>query len=393
MFTRVAQEITQLLADEYEPRPSATRRLAKARLVASIAEGLRHAQIVNMGVGLSDGSRAAFLDARLSLEERQQVVSALSCDPRDRAEMTSAAALLDCVDAEPSPLPQDLLAQAVTTFVKSAADQAPAVGGRRAWRRQALMALYGQGARRRQAVLVLMTSLAALILLMAVAPALLSPAGNESPATFAESTGSAGPAAQSSMTDFEPGAGDHAIDLTIFLPPEPVEGARSILARGETSAVSCDDGHEVAGHDHEAGEVGKAKDDVTPLSGATPEASCGSHAPTVDIRSTKPQARSDAPSLRIASSRQSNDFRLGMVVDSLYAIPDGVIEVADRAVSLFGQLGKKTLDLVDPRCIVGQLQMVSQKKSSKSLPRWCANHFPITFPVAQSRVENKARVQ
>jgi hypothetical protein len=64
-------------------------------------------------------------------------------------------------------------------------------------------------------------------------------------------------------------------------------------------------------------------------------------------------------------------------------------------VSFIDKLGKKTLEAVDPRCIVGQLQMDVSKsrgnRSSQPLPRWCANHT--TFPVAQSRVENKERVQ
>jgi hypothetical protein len=370
MSKQIAQEISQLLADEYERRPSETQRLAKARLVASIAEGLGRAQIPNMRAGLSDGSRAAFLDARLSPDERHLVVSALSRDPEDRAEMSSAAALLDCVDAEPSALPRDLLARAATAFVQSASDRASAIGSQRAWRRPALLAFA--------------TSLAALILLMAVVPGLLSPAAEETPAPFAEPTGSARPAAQSATTGFEPSAGGHAVDRAIILPPELIERVRSISARAETSAVSCDDAHEVAGHDHGASEVGRAKDGTALPSGATLEASCGLQAPTADTHSTKPPPRSDGPSLRITSLR---------------AIPDGLFEVAGRAVSLFGQLGKKTLDLVDPRCLVDQHQAdasrsratFSRKNSSKSL--WCSDHFPIAFPVAQSRVANKDRIQ
>jgi hypothetical protein len=374
MSKQIAQEIMQLLADGYERRPSETRRIAKARLIASIAEGLGRAQIATMGAGLSDGSRAAFLDARLSPEERHRVVSALSRDPGDRAEMSSAATLLDCVDAEPSALPRDLLARAATTFVQSAADQASAIGSRRAWRRPALLAFASNPAWRRPALLAFASSLAALILLMAVVPGLLSPAGNKTPTPFAEPTGSARLAAQSAATGSEPGA-------AIVLPPEPIERARLISARGETSVVLCDDAYEVAVHDYGASEVGKAKDRAALPSGATPETSCGSQSPTADTHSTKPQPRSDGPSL------------------SLRAIPDGLFEVAGRAVSLFGQLGKKTFDLVDPRCIVSQHQVdasrsrgpSSHKNSSKSL--WCANHFPIAFPVAQSRVANKDRIQ
>jgi hypothetical protein len=358
MFKRVAQEITRLLADEYDRRPSETRRLVKARLVASIAEGLDGALIADTRAGLSDGLRAAFLDARLSPEERHAVVSALLRDPGDRAEMSSAAALLDGIDAEPSPLPRELLAHAATTFVKSAADQAATIGGRRAFRREAQLALA--------------TGLAAVVLIMALVPGLLSLAGNEIPAPFAGTTGSVRPTAQSAATASEPVAGGHAIDRTLVLRPEAIERARPISERGESSTVLCDDGHEVA---------------------------CGSQAPATDSHSAKPQPRFDGPSLRAASSRQSNDFRLGMIVGSLYAIPDGLFEIAGRAVSLFGELGKKTLDLVDPRCVVGQHQTHASKSRGKlssisrkdSTPQWCA--FSINSPISASRVANKDRVQ
>jgi hypothetical protein len=357
MSKHVAQEITRLLADQYDRRPSATRRLVKARIVASIAEGLDGAPIAHPGAGLSDGLRAAFLDARLSPEERHLVVSALLRDPGDRAEMSSAAVLLDGINVEPSSLPRDLLAQAATTFVKSAADQAAAIGGQRAFGRQAQLALA--------------TSLAAVVLVMALVPGLLSPGGNETPVPFAEATGSAQPPTQPATTASEPGAGAHAIDRTTVLRPEAIERTKSISERGESSTVPCDDGHDVV---------------------------CGSQAPATDPHSTKLQPRFDGPSLRAASSRQSNDFRLGMIIDSLYAIPDGLFEIAGRAVSLFGEIGKKTLDLVDPQCIVGQHQTHPSKSrrklssiSRKDSRQWCA--FSINSPVATSGVANKDRVQ
>jgi hypothetical protein len=371
MFKRVAQEITQLLADEYERRPSATWRLAKARFAASLAEGLGCAQIADEGGGLSDGSRAAFLDARLSPEERYEVVSALLRDPGDRAEISSAAALLDLIDAEPSPLPSSLLAQAATTFVESDADQA------------------AQRASRRR-VLGLVASLAALILIMLLAPGLLSRAADETPAPYAEPTASAQPPAQSATSPSE--LGGQVIERTIGLPPEAIDRTRSISARGELSAAPCDIGQEGAGHDHGASEVDRGKDGTERSSGAAPEPPCGLQASATDSHSPKPQPRFDGASLRTTSLHQSNDFRLGMVVDGLYAIPDGLVEIAGRAVSLFSQLGKKTLDLVDPRCIGGPHQIHASKSREKvgsiphKDPRTCANH-------AASRVANKDRVQ
>jgi hypothetical protein len=104
-----------------------------------MAEGLDRAGIADLRTGLSDGARAAFLDARLSVAERQIVVTALSRDPGERAEISSAAALLDCVGTDRIPLPPGLLAKAASAFaaVNSAARQGVALavdepgGGRR----------------------------------------------------------------------------------------------------------------------------------------------------------------------------------------------------------------------------------------------------------------------
>lgn len=305
MSTRVAQEITRLLADESEGRPSATRRRAKARLVASIAEGLDRAQIADLRAGLSDGARAAFFDARLSPAERDIVITALSHDPRERAEMSSAAALLDCVDAEPIPLPTGLLAQAAMTFAvaNSAAQQGAVVGGQRAWRRRAPLAVG--------------VSLAALVLVVGAVGGLPSPGGQE------------------------------------MLAPS-VEPTRPAQATAETATKASD-------------------------SSATGQPAGRAILPPADNRSTKAQPRSDGPTPRTASSRQSSAFRVGMVVEGLSVIPDGLFEIAR-------QLGK---DLVDGECLVvhhpidalrsrGILSSTSRSRSRESLSRMCAKHSPFT---------------
>ena len=156
MSNCVAQEIRWLLADESDRRQSATRRLAKARLAASMAEGLDRARIADMRAGLNDGARAAFLDARLSVAERQTVVTALSHDPEERAEISSAAALLDWVGSDPIPLPPGLLAKATAAF----APEHGVPGGRTC---------------RRQASLVVGVGLTAFVLIMTAVGGLLSP--------------------------------------------------------------------------------------------------------------------------------------------------------------------------------------------------------------------------
>jgi hypothetical protein len=180
MSNCVAQEIRWLLADESDGRQSATRRLAKARLAASMAEGLDRARIADLRAGLSDGVRAAFLDARLSVAERQIVVTALSHDPGARAEINSAAALLDCVGTGLIPLPPGLLAKAASAFAAAnSARHGVAVGGQRGWQRQA--------------PLILGVSLAASIL---VVSGLLSPGGNATLAPSAKPISLGRPAAQ-----------------------------------------------------------------------------------------------------------------------------------------------------------------------------------------------------
>ncbi len=183
MSNCVAQEIRWLLADEFDGRPSATRRLAKARLVASMAEGLDRARIADLQAGLSHGTRAAFLDAGLSAAERQIVVTALSHDPGERAEISSAAALLDCVGADLIPLPPGLLTQAAATFAaaNSAARQDAAAGAQRTGRRPAPLIAGG--------------SLAALALVLAVGSGLLLP--SRAPAPSPGPPSSIRPAAQS----------------------------------------------------------------------------------------------------------------------------------------------------------------------------------------------------
>ena len=163
MSNCVAQEIRWLLADESDRRPSATRRLAKARLAASMAEGLDRARIADLRAGLSEAARAAFLDARLSAVERQIVVTALSNDPGERAEISSAADLLDSIGTDPIPLPPGLLAKAAAAFAaeNSAAGHGIVAPDRQTWRRQALL-IVGVG-------------LAALVLVMTAVSGHLSP--------------------------------------------------------------------------------------------------------------------------------------------------------------------------------------------------------------------------
>jgi hypothetical protein len=318
-----------------------------------MAEGLERARIADLRADLSDGARAAFLDARLSVAERQIVVTALSHDPGERAEISSAAALLDCVGTDLIPLPPSLLAKGAATFAaaNSAARPGVAVGGQRTWLQQGPL-IVGAG-------------LAAFIVVMTAASALLSPAGKGILAPSAEPIGAVRPTA---------GTG-RAIARAIVLTPDATEGPKSISARGESGAPSCDDDHEVAGRRHGPCGIGKATDGAT-TDGATDvaawDASYRPQAPPADNHSIKPHF--DGPSLRTASLRHSRALRPGTAVDDLSVVPQDLFEIAGRAVSLFGQLGK---DLVDPRCRVLHHQTSRGRNSGKSLSRWCTTHLPI----------------
>jgi len=154
-----------------------------------VAEGLDRARIADLRAGLNGYARAAFLDARLSVAERQIVVTALSHDPGERAEISAAAALLDCVDADPSALPPGLLAKAAAAF---AAEHG--VPGRRTWRRPASL-IVGVG-------------LAACVLLMTAAGRLPP----DDKGSSGEPVGSVGPTAQSATKPSEGAAAGGALE-------------------------------------------------------------------------------------------------------------------------------------------------------------------------------------
>jgi hypothetical protein len=278
-----------------------------------MAEGLDRARIADLRAGLSDGARAAFLDARLSEAERQIVVTALSHDPEERAEISSAADLLDCVGTDLIPLPPGVLAKAAAAFAaeNSAADHSVAVPGRRI--------------RRRQGLLIVGVGLAAFVLVMTAV------ADHPSPGTLApsaEPVSSVRPTAQSATKRSEGAAAGRALDHAIVLAPDAKQRMKSISARGASVAASCDSDRDGVGHGqgggHDPCEIGKATDRATPASGlAALDASYRPQVPPADNHSTRPHA--DGPTLRTASSRRSRVFRLGAAADDLGLVPQGMI--------------------------------------------------------------------
>jgi len=263
-----------------------------------MAEGLDRARIADLRAGLSDGARAAYLDARLSAAERQIVVTALSHDPGERAEIRSAADLLDCVGTDLIPLPPGLLAKAAAAFAaETAAGHGVVAPDLQTWRRQALL-IVGVG-------------LAAFVLVMTAVAGLQSP-GTLAPS--AEPIGSVQPIAQSATKRSEGAAAGRALDRATILAPDANERTQSISARGESVAASCDGDHPgVArgqGGGHGPCETGKVTGRATPASGvAALYVSYRPQVPPADNHSAKPRA--DGLNLRTASSRHSHAVRLG----------------------------------------------------------------------------------
>lgn len=114
MADRLSQEIAQLLAEpEGDGRTDA---LVRARLTADIAEGLDGSPR-DGAAGAGDRMRlAALLDHGLPPAERDAMLAALMLDSVGRAELSSAAELVDGVNGTSQTLPPRLLVHAVETF-------------------------------------------------------------------------------------------------------------------------------------------------------------------------------------------------------------------------------------------------------------------------------------
>ena len=98
----------------------------RARLAANVTEGLEQqarAAPANVEDDAEDLARvAAYLDGRLTGSERAAFLASLAASPRRRADLASAAALLDAIEVEPNPVPAELSARAGSAFAAPAID-------------------------------------------------------------------------------------------------------------------------------------------------------------------------------------------------------------------------------------------------------------------------------
>jgi hypothetical protein len=140
MTERFSHEIASLLADD-DGRADRTeaRALLRARLAASVSEGLGSAASVQGESAASDYDHArvaAFIDRAVSRAEWGAIAARLVDDPAVRSEVASAVSLLDSIEAQPDAMPAGLEAPAAGIFARS---PDPAADGARLsaawWRR------------------------------------------------------------------------------------------------------------------------------------------------------------------------------------------------------------------------------------------------------------------
>lgn len=264
MAERLCREITLLLAehDDRPDDPTGVRDLVRARLAISLSEGLgREADVLRDGeAGVDDRARlAAFFDDRLPGPERDAIVAARLNDPSCRADLSSAAALLDSIEAEPVTLPAGLLARAVDTF----APATPSHRARAAVQRHPFAAwLVGRP--------VFWPSLATLVVIVALTPAVLPVLWDKGDAPAPSTTGPA---------------------IGRGVAPLPEAGKRSPTDRStsEPNARSCDHSGDPAQAGQRSGEAKSGRENAPVQSpDATSEDPCLPKPPTGDGQATKP---------------------------------------------------------------------------------------------------------
>jgi hypothetical protein len=121
MIERLSQELQSLLGDDKEgPDRDETLRLLRARLALCVTEGLVQASGVDgRAEPLAPAQIAAFLDGTLPPDEWQAVADRLADDQALRADLESAAMLLDQLDTPPPAMPAGLLARAADVLATS----------------------------------------------------------------------------------------------------------------------------------------------------------------------------------------------------------------------------------------------------------------------------------
>jgi len=119
MTDRIKKEIERLLEEPGEGGQASNR--VRSRLVATLSEGLGEA--VPGASGTDIATMAAFLDGKLSESERERFASDLARQPALRADLESAASLVEETSTGKLTVPKHLMAQASAQFAPTPAPQ------------------------------------------------------------------------------------------------------------------------------------------------------------------------------------------------------------------------------------------------------------------------------
>jgi hypothetical protein len=121
MIERLSQEPASVPAEDDDRSDRLqTYELLRAQLSRTISEGLGQGSLAAGQWGEIDNAQiAAFLDCSLSQAEWDAVAARLANDPVARAELTSAAALLDEIRARPATAPAGLMVRAAGVLAAS----------------------------------------------------------------------------------------------------------------------------------------------------------------------------------------------------------------------------------------------------------------------------------
>jgi hypothetical protein len=122
MIERLSQEPASVPAEDDDDRADRlqTYELLRAQLSRTVSEGLGQGSLAAGQWGeIGNAQIAAFLDCSLSQAEWDAVAARLALDPVARAELTSAAALLDEIQARPATAPAGLVMRAAGVLAAS----------------------------------------------------------------------------------------------------------------------------------------------------------------------------------------------------------------------------------------------------------------------------------
>jgi hypothetical protein len=239
MAGRFPDEIERLLAEAGSGLDTPAREALRARLAASLAQGLDSRSGADRRAGgLADdlSDLAAFLDGRLTGAAREAFIQNLIEAPSRRAELDSAAALLDAV-GDGVPVAHELLVQAAAKFAPAPVTPS-ATAAKPSW--------WARGRPGTRGIRLAVTAVLALVVLV---PGIAmvgkrfqaNPAKDKAPAVL--SVPPAGPPRQAEKPQFEPRL-DAASTREDFLGAKQPSPAASVSAPAQpadpTSAHGCD---------------------------------------------------------------------------------------------------------------------------------------------------------